>query len=184
MKKLNFKLDPFKISLMISILIHGFIILFSGFTAVEGEINPEDYKIVQLMDLQTAIDQNKIQDNEGELQVTANKNMITTEFPKDEQLSLYLPFFKVARLPEFIIKVKPVYPVLAKTREVESEVITEVYIDSKGVVRKVIILKSGGEEFDQSVMEALDKCKFRPAISKEGQSVPVRVRIPFKFELE
>ena len=95
-----------------------------------------------------------------------------------------MPFFKVARLPEFVIQIRPVYPSVSKNRNVESEVITEVYIDENGKVRKVSILRSGGVDFDKSVMLALNQSKFRPAFAKDGQPVSVKVRIPFKFELD
>ncbi len=88
------------------------------------------------------------------------------------------------RLPEFKIRKKPVYPVLAKIKGLEAEVLSEVYIDDEGLPRKVMIVKSGGVDFDKATLEALRQSVFTPALSKEGQPVPVRVRIPFKFELD
>ncbi|MCB4791781.1 MAG: energy transducer TonB [Elusimicrobia bacterium] len=106
------------------------------------------------------------------------------EGTEETDYSGYLPFFKVLRLPEFKVQIKPVYPAKAKLANVEAMVIVEVYIDAQGRPRKALIIKSGGDDFDKATIEAVSNSQFTPAISKEGQAVPVRVRIPFKFELE
>jgi len=96
----------------------------------------------------------------------------------------YVPSFKVAQLPRFINRVNPIYPETEKLSGKESEVLAEVYIDEKGNPRKVVILRSGGELFDKSVIDAVSKSKFSPAITTDGKIIPVRIRIPFKFELD
>lgn len=96
----------------------------------------------------------------------------------------YLPFFQVLRVPEFLNRVQPVYPPQARLKGVETEVIAEVYIDINGNPRKVLIIKSGGVDFDNAIVEALYKSTFSPAVSKEMKPVPVKVKIPYKFELE
>lgn len=95
-----------------------------------------------------------------------------------------MPVFKVARLPEFTEKINPVYPLEAKLKGIEKEVIVEVYIDTEGRARKVIVVKSGGGEFDNATIEAVYKSSFSPALGVDGKAVPVRVRIPFSFVLE
>jgi len=168
-----------KISFIISIFLHLMIFGVGKFRLIEGEINPEDYKLVQLTEIVAETEANKSE--EGEIIPTKTKSIIA-EFPKEDQIfSTYLPFFQVAKLPSFITMVKPVYPALAKSKGIEAEVLAEVYIDAEGTVRRVVILRSGGEEFDIAVIEAIYKSKFSPAVSKEGSPTPVRVRIPYKF---
>lgn len=185
---------PLTVCFTLSVSIHIAWLVFSRFQPVEGEINPADYKLVMLMDMEPAAPAApKSPETEGELKVTRTDPTDVKEFPKEEvkpvvsegpDFSMYLPFFKVASLPEFIEKTRPEYPVSARIRNQESEVLVETYIDENGKLRKVTIIRSGGREFDESVLKALNKSRFKPAISKEGQAVPVRVRIPFKFELD
>lgn len=180
---LKIKLNPFRVSLIVSFLLHLGVLLLSSFSAVEGEIDPDEYKLVQLMDL-TPAPSRPARDTEGEIKVAQDKNAAQEDFPKEEDFSFYLPFFRVARLPRFTLKIKPGYPSLARMRDQESEVLSEVYIDERGRVRKVSILKSGGALFDDAVREALLRSEFLPAVDRDGKPVPCRVRIPYKFELE
>ena len=46
------KFGILKISFLVSLLLHFAILFFSSFTPTEGEINPEEYKIIQLMNLE------------------------------------------------------------------------------------------------------------------------------------
>lgn len=172
-----------RICFIISALLHFFVLFIGSFSVIEGEIDFKDYKLVQLMDLEPVSDK-KTEQGQGEIIISKDKNIESKEFPKEEKFSLYLPFFKVARLPEFIIKVKPQYPLKGRLKGMEPEVIVNAYIDDDGNTKKVVVLKSGGDEFDNSVIDALYKSKFRPAISKEGKPVPVILRLTYKFELE
>lgn len=183
---MSYKLDVFKISFIISCTFHFSLLLIPAFRSIQGDINPNRYKLVQLMNLEPAVSQPQAQKSEGEIKLAKeDKGAVIVKKPQDDgQFSVYLPFFKVMRLPEFMVKIKPIYPPKAKLKGIESEVLVEVYIDAEGKPRKVAVLKSGGEDFDSSTIESVYKSIFKPAISKEGKPVPVRVRIPFKFELE
>lgn len=180
---MKIKPDTFQAALVISILLHASVLLFSSFSAVEGEIDPEEYKLVQLMDL-TPASSRESREAEGEIRISQDQKTRKDDFPKEENFSLYLPFFKVVKLPQFIVKIKPEYPSSARMKEQESEVLVEVYIDDRGRVRKVSVLRSGGAEFDSSVVRALSRSEFLPAVDKDGKPVACRVRIPYKFELE
>jgi outer membrane biosynthesis protein TonB len=46
------------------------------------------------------------------------------------------------------------------------------------------VIKTGGMEFDQATIDAVSRSLFSPALSKDGSIVPVKVRIPYRFELE
>lgn len=191
-------IDVFKLSLAVSCFLHFSLLLIPAFRSIQGQIDPSDYKIVQLMNLEPVVNAPLTNTGEGEIKAKKEEKNITKKRIEEKpisadtdngpesagQFALYLPFFKVMKLPEFKTRVKPVYPQKAKLQGRESEILAEVYIDAEGRPRKVIILKSGGQDFDQSVIEAISQSSFSPAISKEAKPVPVRVRIPFKFELE
>lgn len=191
------KIKALQISFMLSILLHISVVMIPAFRSVEGRIDFRKYRVVQLVNLQEELPGQRevVKKPEGEIKPQQQSMVESPEIRKDNtsssetnteegQFSVYLPFFKVMRLPEFKIRKKPVYPALARMKGIEAEVLAEVYIDAAGVPRKVMIVKSGGDDFDKATKEALQQSVFTPALSKEGQPVPVRVRIPFKFELD
>jgi len=95
----------------------------------------------------------------------------------------FLPYYAVEKLPVFQSKIMPVYPESARKLERTSEVILEVYIDAEGRVRKIRVVRSGGEAFDQAAIRALEVSSFAPA-RINGRPVPVKVLIPYKFSLD
>ncbi|MBI5555504.1 MAG: energy transducer TonB [Elusimicrobia bacterium] len=191
------KINALQVSFIFSILLHFSVVMIPAFRSVEGRIDFRKYRVVQLVDLEEEASRPRevVKKADGEIkpqqQSTVEhpeiriENTTPSETGTDEgQFSIYLPFFRVMRLPEFKIRKRPVYPALAKIKGLEAEVLSEVYIDAEGLPRKVMIVKSGGEDFDKATLESLQQSVFTPALSKEGQPVPVRVRIPFKFELD
>jgi len=47
----------------------------------------------------------------------------------------------------------------------------------------VVVLKSGGEQFDQAAIQALKNSKFKPA-QMMGKPVAVKIRVPYVFDLK
>lgn len=191
------KINALQVSFILSIFLHFSVVMIPAFRSVEGRIDFRKYRVVQLVNLEeeTSRPREAVKKAEGEIKPQQQSTIKNPEIKQENtpssetnavegQFSIYLPFFKVMRLPEFKIRKKPVYPALAKMKGLEAEVLSEVYIDAEGVPRKVMIVKSGGEDFDKATLEALQQSVFTPALSKDGQPVPVRVRIPFKFELD
>jgi len=191
------KIDAFQLAFLISLFLH-----FTAFTVysilnIRKEPDFKDYTLVQLVNTmpkaaittavknETAVSQPKESGNIlPDHPEALSENTGSPSAGSDQEYSTYVPFFQVMKLPEFITKVRPAYPPKAKLSQKEAEVLVEVYIDINGKPRKVVVLKSGGQEFDDSTIDAVSKSLFSPAISKEGRAIPVRVRIPFKFELE
>ncbi len=103
--------------------------------------------------------------------------------PPAAKKQIFLPFNKVEQLPVFKTRVIPAYPEAARKLGRTSRVILEAYIDAQGLVRRVRVLKSGGEHFDRAAMAALKKSSFKPA-QIMGRAVPVKIRIPYVFSLE
>ncbi len=180
---LNVKINSAVNSYLFSILLHGILFFGITFKPTVGEI-VEEYKLVQLVDIKE-IAESQIEKSEGEIKVVKeNKKTIVPPPEKKDEVSMYLPFFQVLKLPEFLLRVKPAYPAKALADGKEAVVLVEIYISPEGEVKKVVVIKSGGDDFDAAVIGAIYKSKFRPAVSKEGKPVGVRVRIPYHFTLE
>lgn len=96
--------------------------------------------------------------------------------------TVYQPYHAVSRVPYFKTQIKPVYPSSERAAGVEARVTVEVYINERGMVDKVKLVKSGGELFDQAVMQAVKDSSFEPGYL-EGRPVPVRIQIPYAFKL-
>jgi TonB family protein len=76
------------------------------------------------------------------------------------------------------------YPVEMRKEKKEGRVIVEVLIDVTGQVKSVNIVRGGGPQFDQVVLDKLKGARFRPALDKLGQPINCRVRIPISFKLD
>jgi TonB family protein len=85
--------------------------------------------------------------------------------------------------PGYAENPKPIYPIEAREKGYQGEVLLKVEVLSNGGVGQVEMKKSSGYEIlDQSAFLAVKKWKFIPA-RKDGTAIPVWVNIPIKFEL-
>jgi protein TonB len=91
----------------------------------------------------------------------------------------FVPFEKP---PEVVKQVQPKYPELARRAGMEGTVLVRVWVDKEGKVRKVEILKSDAEIFNQPAIDAAQQMVFTPAV-QGGNPVSVWVAMPFKFKL-
>ena len=101
----------------------------------------------------------------------------------EEDLPVPTPIFKLTALPRFAHKVDPEYPPAMRVLGREARVKLAVLVDPKGSVRKVTILESGGEAFDQAAISAIQASSFIPG-NIEGKPVTVLMRIPIVFRLK
>jgi TonB family protein len=86
--------------------------------------------------------------------------------------------------PRNAVNPKPFYPLEAREKGYEGEVLLRVEVLSNGWVGGIEVKKSSGYEvLDQSALSTVKKWKFIPA-RKEGVAIPVWVNIPIKFELQ
>lgn len=76
----------------------------------------------------------------------------------------------------------PMYPEIAKRAGVEGVVWVKVWVDKQGAVKKVVVLRSDAEIFNQAAIDAAKQWSFTPAVLK-GSPVDVWVSIPFKFKM-
>ena len=85
--------------------------------------------------------------------------------------------------PRYAENPKPVYPLEAREKGYQGEVLLRVEVLSNGRVGQVEVKKSSGYEvLDQSALVAVKKWKFIPA--RKGEvAIPFWVNIPIKFQL-
>jgi len=107
--------------------------------------------------------------------VVSSQN-ISTPSGKVESIS------SLSRIPSPLRKIEAAYPPSERRAGIQASVLVEVVIDAQGKVQDVHILKSGGIAFDTSVIEAMKKSAFTPGYIGD-KAVPVRISIPFRFNL-
>jgi len=82
---------------------------------------------------------------------------------------------------ETIIK-KIVYPSLAKQQNIQGKVYLLVYVNEKGTVDDVKVVRGLGMGCDDAAIDAVKKSKFTPGQDK-GQNVKVKLSIAITFKL-
>ncbi len=92
-------------------------------------------------------------------------------------------FVPVEKQPIVVKEVKPVYPELAQRAQMEGTVWVKIWVDKEGKARKVVVLKSDAEIFNEAATSAAMQWVFTPAIMNNGP-VAVWVSIPFRFKLK
>jgi protein TonB len=99
----------------------------------------------------------------------------------------YVPMQSISQLPvipEKFLRAKLEYPEMARRSGIMGRVFLELFIDSKGRIRKVEILKEDppGYGFASAAVSALDGCTCLPA-KMNGEAVAVRYRYPIRFSI-
>jgi protein TonB len=102
---------------------------------------------------------------------------------EDEQ---YLGFAQVmpelqGGMGELTKKIK--YPAMAKQTNIEGKVYAMAYVDEKGNVDKVKIIKGLGAGCDEEVVRVLESSKFKPG-EHEGKTVKVKTTVSVVFKLK
>jgi len=89
----------------------------------------------------------------------------------------------LTRPPDELTPVVPAYPAWAEEQGVTAVVVAQVIIDASGTVTDVVIVRSGGKDFDRAARAALATAKYRPYI-KDGKAVPAVFERRFDFRLD
>lgn len=115
--------------------------------------------------------------------VVETKEEVVVE-QKQEEL-VYLPQHKISSVPiipgrEVLSRI--VYPPMALKQGIEAVVYLELFIDSKGNIKKIKVLKDPGHGFAQAAVKALEGVTCVPA-NANGKNCAVRFRYPVKFTL-
>jgi protein TonB len=91
-------------------------------------------------------------------------------------------FVAVEKEPAIVKRIEPKYPEIALRAGLEGTVYVKMWVDKEGKVRKVVILKSDAEIFNQPSQDAAMQWVYTPALMQKGP-VSVWVAVPFKFRL-
>lgn len=75
------------------------------------------------------------------------------------------------------------YPAMAKQTNIEGKVFAMAYVDEKGNVDKVKIIKGLGAGCDEEVVRVLETSKFKPG-QHEGKPVKVKTTVSVVFKLK
>ena len=97
----------------------------------------------------------------------------------------FLPQHKISSVPVIPsnqVLSRIVYPPMALKQGIEAVVYLELFIDAKGSIRKIKVLKDPGHGFAEAAVAALKGISCVPA-SANGKSCAVRYRYPVKFTL-
>ena len=84
--------------------------------------------------------------------------------------------------PEYKFRVEPLYPVIAKNRKIEGEVVLEAIINEQGLPLDIVALTTLGFGLEEAAMEALKKTTFYPAM-KDEKMISRRVTLRYRFTL-
>lgn len=95
----------------------------------------------------------------------------------------YAPAAVAQTPPVPITPVVPIYPEQAKRIGIEGTVVVTIYINDRGVVDRVDIVRSPSDMLSESARIALMQTRFVPAMIN-GARKPVKLRYAMKFVLE
>ena len=84
--------------------------------------------------------------------------------------------------PEYKFSVEPLYPVIAKNRQIEGEVALEATINKQGIPLDIVALTDLGYGLEEAAIEALKKTTFYAAI-KDRRLISKRVILRYRFTL-
>ena len=90
---------------------------------------------------------------------------------------------QVDQKPSVLRKVEPKYPEAARRANREAVVMVEFTVDVNGRATDIKVAEPKGFGFDEAAIEAIERWRFTPA-KKDGESVPMRVRQPIRFNLD
>jgi len=93
------------------------------------------------------------------------------------------PFTFVQEPPVPVRSVTPEYPRAARAAGIEGDVFVSMLVDREGRVKKVKLIRSTNEVFNENVFTAAREWIFKPGENGNGP-VPAWVSVPFRFRLK
>ncbi|MBQ6029768.1 MAG: energy transducer TonB [Treponema sp.] len=173
----------------LALLIHVAAILFFSVKQKEEEIETVDFSQADVFKLVDVQEYTKPEPESNEIvvqQPKASERVLETEKKvKDFDESAFLPQHKISSVPvipirEVLSKIE--YPPMALRQGIEAVVYLELFIDSKGAIKNIKVLKDPGHGFAEAAVAALKGIICVPA-NANGKNVAVRYRYPIKFTL-
>lgn len=173
----------------LALLIHVAAILFFSVKQKEEQIETVDFRQADVFKLVDVQEYTKPEPESNEIvvqQPKASERVLETEKKvKDFDESAFLPQHKISSVPvipirEVLSKIE--YPPMALRQGIEAVVYLELFIDSKGAIKNIKVLKDPGHGFAEAAVAALKGIVCVPA-NANGKNVAVRYRYPIKFTL-
>lgn len=183
------------------LFLHVAVIYVFNFSAPEEKAEIVDFReaeVFKLVDIQEYVKPPLPTEVKKEVvkvknQPKASENVIETEEEVEkeeeetceEEVIEYLPQHKISQVPvipsrEVLSRI--VYPPMALKQGIEAVVILELFIDSRGVIKNIRVLKDPGHGFAEAAVSALQGITCIPA-NANGKNCAVRYRYPVKFML-
>jgi len=175
-----------KIFVVITIVIHLFVLLFFSFSSTKKQ-HRTDNTIFKIVDVHEFIPPQEKKEKVMEVQKQNRyvEDVIATDKTIIEVDIDYVPQHKVTEVPKMPsreIRSRIIYPQLATKKGIEGVVFLELYVDAKGIIRDIVILKNPGYGFAEAAIAALQGITCIPALNN-GKPVAVRFRYPIRFVL-
>lgn len=173
----------------LALLIHVAAILFFSVKQKEDEIETVDFSQADVFKLVDVQEYTKPEPESEEIVVqqpkASERVLVTEKKVKNFDESAFLPQHKISSVPvipirEVLSKIE--YPPMALRQGIEAVVYLELFIDSKGAIKNIKVLKDPGHGFAEAAMAALKGIICVPA-NANGKNVAVRYRYPIKFTL-
>jgi TonB family protein len=76
------------------------------------------------------------------------------------------------------------YPADARAQGIESDVVLALTVQPDGSISDIVVVESGGAEFDRAATDAMRTARFRPATTRDGVAVPSRIRWTYRFRID
>jgi len=172
-----------------ALLVHMAAICLFSVKQKEEEIETVDFSQADVFKLVDVQEYTKPEPESNEIvvqQPKASERVLETEKKvKDFDESAFLPQHKISSVPvipirEVLSKIE--YPPMALRQGIEAVVYLELFIDSKGAIKNIKVLKDPGHGFAEAAVAALKGIVCVPA-NANGKNVAVRYRYPIKFTL-
>jgi TonB family protein len=140
----------------------------------ETEVDPER-KFATQQEMNPIIGSIGNDSGDGRVHIIEDFSIPEDETPPEK----FIPFEKP---PAIVSRALPVYPEIARRVNLEGIVVANLWIDKRGKVRDVKIIKSDSEIFNQAVIDAAKQTLFTPAMMNNGP-VSVWMAMTFTFQL-
>jgi protein TonB len=186
----------FDIALLLSLGVHLFAFAFVPQIDINpSKTNADELEVIdippeiEIPPPPKAIERPKIPIESLDEDVEEEETIEDTTFNPDDMLDAPPPpppgsgdFYVFDKAPKPKRMVKPEYPKMARTAEIEGIVVLKVTIDEFGRVLRAVVVKSDSEVFDQAAIDAMMQWSFTPA-EQSGNPVKATVTIPLRFSL-
>jgi protein TonB len=90
----------------------------------------------------------------------------------------------VAKPPGLLERALPEYPVEARVKRIEGQVLLRAIVGRDGNVEPTVEVLSSVPELDAAAIDALRKWRFTPGHDRDGNPVRVRIDVPMRFQLK